>query len=545
MIKIFLYWNTIRHLKIQQIYRRLWFHLIKPKLNQNSIPLLRTQTGIWLPPACRKKSLLNKNTFFFLNQRGNLDDNGWNNKENDKLWVYNQHYFDDLNAEHSKERFEWHIFLLKKWIKENKPCFGSGWEPYPTSLRIVNWIKWQYNGNALNRECLHSLAIQARWLFVRIEWHILGNHLFANAKSLVFAGLFFEGKEADGWFLMGLKIITKELTEQVLPDGGHFELSPMYHSIFLEDLMDLINLSQLYPERIPKDQKKAWKKNAERMLKFLLGICHPDGEIPLFNDAAKGIAPKPLELVKYAKRLNLNIPKPTPKIKKVSFQQYNDSGYICFKSDFAFSMLDVAKIGPNYLPAHGHADTLSFELSVFKKRFIVNGGTSTYQRGPIRQFERSTSAHNTIEIDNKNSSEVWSEFRVARRAYPLNLKIEDNKNEIKVYCSHNGYKQTHKRKWIFSENKLLIEDKILGEFNKGFARFYLHPDIKIIKKKQDTYLLEHGGKTLVIKNLVGNGQIKPGFYAPEFGKRVKTNCLVVDLVDSRCSMVEISWGVCH
>ena len=170
MIKIFLYWNTIRHLKIQQIYRRLWFHLIKPKLNQNSIPLLRTQTGIWLPPACRKKSLLNKNTFFFLNQRGNLDDNGWNNKENDKLWVYNQHYFDDLNAEHSKERFEWHIFLLKKWIKENKPCLGSGWEPYPTSLRIVNWIKWQYTFEGILKIILKIRLCLTRSIYICMDF---------------------------------------------------------------------------------------------------------------------------------------------------------------------------------------------------------------------------------------------------------------------------------------------------------------------------------------------------------------------------------------
>ena len=88
-------------------------------------------------------------------------------------------------------------------------------------------------------------------------------------------------------------------------------------------------------------------------------------------------------------------------------------------------LIDVAKIGPDYLPGHAHADTLSFELSLYGKRLLVNSGISRYGTSLIRQFERSTEAHNTVAIDNKNSSEVWSGFRVARRAYPLDLKIEE------------------------------------------------------------------------------------------------------------------------
>ena len=41
-----------------------------------------------------------------------------------------------------------------------------------------------------------------------------------------------------------------------------------------------------------------------------------------------------------------------------------------------FAIFDVAPLGPDYLPGHGHADTLSFELSLFGHRFITNSGTS-------------------------------------------------------------------------------------------------------------------------------------------------------------------------
>src|SRR5262249_13815017 len=146
----------------------------------------------------------------------------------EKLWRYNLHYFDDLNAYDAAQRQEWHCSLLSQWVCENTPGFGTGWEPYPTSLRMVNWIKWVLTGNRLPAECIQSLAVQARWLSQRLEIHLLGNHLLANAKALLFAGIFFDGAEADEWLVRGLRILEREVAEQVLPDGGHIERSPMY-----------------------------------------------------------------------------------------------------------------------------------------------------------------------------------------------------------------------------------------------------------------------------------------------------------------------------
>ncbi len=108
---------------------------------------------------------------------------------------------------------------------------------------MVNWIKWFLAGASPEPEWLDSLADQVRVLERRLEFHLLGNHLLANAKALVFAGFFFEGPDAQRWLYRGRTILDSELPEQVLPDGGHFERSPMYHAIILEDLLDLENLS--------------------------------------------------------------------------------------------------------------------------------------------------------------------------------------------------------------------------------------------------------------------------------------------------------------
>ena len=108
------------------------------------------------------------------------------------------------------------------------------------------------------------------------------------------------------------------------------------------------------------------------MFKWLETMCHPDGEISFFNDSALGIAPKIHDLKSYANRLNINY-------KSIKFNKIinlSNSGYIRMTSNDAVALLDTAPIGPDYLPAHAHADTLSFELTLFGQRVFVNSGTS-------------------------------------------------------------------------------------------------------------------------------------------------------------------------
>jgi len=132
--------------------------------------------------------------FVFLNEEGKLSGpDSWNDPSREKLWLYNLHYFDDLNAVGASERLDWHRALIQRWVVENPPTKGNGWESYPLSLRIVNWVKWGLQGNAMEPDWLDSLAVQVRFLRKRLEVHLLGNHLFANAKALVFAGLYFSG----------------------------------------------------------------------------------------------------------------------------------------------------------------------------------------------------------------------------------------------------------------------------------------------------------------------------------------------------------------
>lgn len=499
-----------------------------------------------MPPILNRPSLTGPEQFIFFGERGSLESLGWNGPAMEKLWRYNQHYFDDLNAHSAAQRQKWHLDLLKHWVRKNPPSLGVGWESYPTSLRIVNWIKWSLRGGALPDVCIHSLAIQTRFLSKRLEWHLLGNHLLANAKALVFSGLFFEGVEADGWLRVGLRIIESEMAEQILQDGGHLERSPMYHAIVLGDLLDLINASQLWPKSIDVSVVLKWKSIASRMLLWLKTMTHPDGEISLFNDAAFGIAAPFKELLDYAHTLGVQIELDTSK-SDIAVYQLEESGYIRISSDKAVAFLDVAPVGPDYLPGHAHADTLSFEASIYDQRIIVNGGTSLYGVSSKRLQERQTAAHSTVEVGGISSSEVWSGFRVAKRANPFDLNIKSTEDEGYVACSHDGYRRLrgepiHRREWHLTKNTLTISDWVIGGRYKSIARFILHPSVCIERLSLSDWCIGTPlGQKVLFKVLTGNGFVESANYAPEFGLVLQTQCLVIELTSGR-SEAKLQWS---
>ena len=478
----------------------------------------------------------------------------WNRLAQEKLWLYNLHYFDDLNASGASERKDWHASLILRWITDNPPAYGIGWDSYPTSLRIVNWIKWLVGGGDPVPGMLRSLFFQSHWLSNRLERHLLGNHLFANAKALIFTGLFFQGERGSKWLESGLKIVSYELSEQVLPDGGHFERSPMYHAIFLEDLLDLINSTRYWPGLIPSGAIDYWRETAERMAYWLQGMTHPDGEISFFNDSAIGIACKPSELLSYAERLDLTgvsrsrvgvcasiITSASELQPKSSFVHYQDSGYVRLEGVVFKAFLDVAPVGPDYLPGHAHADTLSFELSVFSQRVIVNGGTSCYGSGVERLLERRTAAHSTVEIAGVDSSEVWGGFRVARRAYPFDLELQPGSGY--VACSHNGYTRlpgtpVHRRVWQMTEDSFQVNDTVRGGKYTSRARYIFHPAIQVAATDTNTWHLTlAGGQRLRLTAQAGQGRIEPASYAPQFGKQVPTQSLVIELAAGVANLI--------
>lgn len=435
-----LIFHTVRYLKWTQIWHRVTFRLCHPKPDLSPAPerngKCRFSVAFPSMPNCYSGS----DTFLFLNEKEQFT--SWNDTNRNKLWLYNLHYFDWLRQPglSEDEGNRW----IEKWIEENPAPNGNGWEPYTLSLRIVNWIKWDLSGHKLTEKAKDSLAVQIRFLRKRLEYHLLANHFLANAKALVFAGMFFEGAEAERWLKKGLEIYREQLPEQILADGGHFELSPMYHSIILEDLLDLKNI------HAPLELDDY----IEKMTCWLAVMTGPDGKIALFNDAADGIALSPAKLKGYAGSLGIR----TKELKTpVLLPQ---SGYARLSSGDLTLIADCGEIGPSYQPGHAHADALSFEVWKGGRKVLTNSGTGRYFSSPERNYQRSTVAHNTVVIDDRNSSQVWSAHRVAKRGRIVQRELESDRELTASFQNDSGI--VHERKWRLPDGEsILIDDRIV------------------------------------------------------------------------------------
>ncbi|OOF02130.1 hypothetical protein BZG80_13270 [Salinivibrio sp. MA440] len=550
MKRVFLLLHTVHYLKIRQVAYRLYYKMRKPRLKNMSEPEVRGVLGSWSGAAFFLPATDDGEGFTFLGETGDLT-SGWNNHRFSKLWLYNLHYQDDLNAVGVSSRDELCRLLVENWIAANPPLQGNGWEPYCLSLRIVNWTKFfsRLSPDTIDRQWLRSLACQADALIQQLEFHILANHLFANAKALVFVGTFLGGRQGDTWLKEGLTILDQEVSEQFLTDGGHYELSPMYHATLLWDVCDLVQLQQQTQLAIFDERVECWRRVITQGVRWLRKLIHPDGDIAFFNDATLGIAPTLEQLERYAEQLGCSPSSDTDDDNaSLQFNHMKASGYAVIDwPEQHRIVLDVGRVGPDYQPGHAHADTLSFELSLFAQRVLVNSGISQYGEGIERQQQRATSAHNTVEVDGHNSSEVWAGFRVARRAKPIDLSIKNNSHRVQIKAAHDGYqrlrgKVTHQRQWIANPSSLVIEDRVTGLFNQAKAYFHVHPAVcleRVAGSHWKGYL--QNGQVVELRFEGGIVQQKSSEWHPGFGLSVATHCLIVTFLSNNL-ITHISWS---
>jgi len=520
-------WHTVRHLRAGQVLNRVTRKLHRPGAATAGRAIIRARPGTWVAPAPKHAAYVSETQVRFLNQTKSIAGaDAWRPPDASALWTYHLHYFDDMNASDAAHREQWHRSLVRRWIDENPDSARVAWDPYPISLRAVNWIKWQLAGNSHDQRTLDSLQAQLQRLHATIEYHLLGNHVFENAKALLFGGCFLAGEQADRWFATGLQLLQRELQEQVLADGGHFELSPMYHAIVNEGVLDLVNLGRAYQRR----ELLALEPKVAPMLRWLDCMTHPDGEPALFNDTAFAHAPSFAELLGYARRLSLDGFQPRER----PLQVLPQSGYARVSLGPLEAFLDIGQVGPDHQPAHAHADTLSFELSCGGHRLFVNSGTSLYEPSEERIRQRSTAAHNTAVIDGRNSSDVWSAFRVGRRARVQARRWEVEPDRVLVAAAHDGFSHlpggpVHRRRWSFSPRHVSIADEIAGRgVHSVELSLYLHPQVSARFVGDRQVALGRGGVEIGRLTFAGSleWRLADTSYHPGFGVSVPTLKLV-------------------
>lgn len=495
--------NTVKYLKPLQVYYRLYYFIknkiIGKDIIQRSVPIFGPIK--WESKLNHPVSYLNKNkSFTFLNIIHQFPDQiDWNYGDYGKLWTYNLNYFDFLNQDGILK--ETGIEVINDYIKNDK-ILKDGKESYPISLRGINWVKFLSENEINNTVINRTLFYQYRILFKNLEYHLLGNHLLENAFSLLFGAYYFQDEKL---YAKSKELLITELDEQILKDGAHYELSPMYHQILFSRLLDCINLIKLNPEWKGDNLITFLKEKASLMNSWLKNITYKNGEIPMVNDATYGIAPSSKNLFSYAEHLgilNQKIP-------------LYDSGYRKIKSTTYELFIDIGNVGPSYQSGHAHSDTFNFELIINGKPVIVDVGTSTYEKNLKRQEERSTKSHNTVKIGSKDQTQVWGGFRVAKRAKITDLIEKPNFIE----ASHDGYSSDgyiHKRSFLWGSKDLVIRDEInRSTYNNAKAFFHFHSSIKRPLINKNTVRLEPSGLSIAFEKasniVIEEYQLSKGF----------------------------------
>jgi uncharacterized heparinase superfamily protein len=384
------------------------------------------------------------------------------------LWRFHLYYWDwawALAGEHRGTDAQ-AVFaaIWESWHAAVVPGRGAAWHPYPAALRAWSFCglyRQFVRGSRIDDPFLAELAAHAGFLRRNLETDVGGNHLIKNLKALAGLAVFFGD---DALLARTLRRLRRQLAVQVLPDGGHYERAPAYHCQVLGDLIDIAGLL-----RAGGHNELAGLPEAIIAMRGWLGaVLTPLGDVPLLNDGF----PVSRELLAGLEPTEPPT-RPLHVLPATGLARATTRGW--------HVLADIGLPCPRELPAHAHADTLSFVLHVDGEPLLIDTGTSSYAPDPVRHRERSTAAHNTVEVDGRDSTEVWGAFRAGRRARVLDVSADASGETVTVEAAHDGYRNLrgrprHSRRWSLRPHELRVEDTVSGRGqHRVTVRWHLAP----------------------------------------------------------------------
>lgn len=439
------------------------------------------------------------------------------------LWGFHLHYHEFLE-EAGSEEFQ---AIVLDWIALNPPYakryWFDAWSSYALSLRAVVWMQQldRRRGelpDAFLAAACRSLCEQVLFLEANLELDLGGNHLLKNVKALLYAARFLGTTAAPRWRLRAETVLARELAEQILPDGLHFERSPAYHGQAFADLLECKHAAGPGPLATRLDAHLA------AMAQALADLTHPDGLPSLFNDGGLHMGYEPGALLAAWAQDRGETPAGRSAVRLAV------AGYFGLRSGSDLLLMDAGPVAPDALPAHGHGDILGFEWTVAGRRLVVDTGVFEYASGERRRRSRSTEAHNTVTVDGADQCEFYGEFRVARRARVTVERAEVGGGRIEVTASHDGFTRLpgggiHRRTLSGTLDAFTLDDSISGSRGTADAWIILHPDARVTIDGSRARISCRG----VVAELVASAPLSAGPWEwwPDFGVSIPTTRLRV------------------
>lgn len=358
---------------------------------------------------------------------------------------------------------------LESWFDACPYRLGPNWSSaLEAAIRLINWsAAWQLLGgvrSTLFRDRLGA-ALRERWLdsvyqhaeFIHGYFSLYSsanNHLLGEASGLFLAALTWpHWPRARVWRDAAKRILEREALLQNAPDGVNREQAVAYQQFTLDFLL----LPLLAGKANGLSFSGAYASRIEAMLEFLASIMDAGGHVPMLGDADDGFVMRLSQEADFCPYRSLLATgavlygRPEFKAKAGALDDktrwllgeqaesrfrsigsggarlpvrtaFPEGGYYVLGSDFETPremrmLVDAGPIGYRSIAAHGHADALSFTLSVGGRELLIDPGTYAYHtRGRWRQYFRGTSAHNTVVVDGLSQSEPGGNFMWLRKA---------------------------------------------------------------------------------------------------------------------------------
>lgn len=461
--------------------------------------------------------------------------------------------------------------LFLDWNKANPFMWGPEWtSPMEESIRLVNWLFaaafLEASGDVKVQQLRSELCAGAWVMAAHVRKHYsryssANNHTIVEAAGVVVAASVF-GKQ--DWVNEALELLEAEVALQTYPDGVNKEQALHYQLFVMEALCIVSHVLRAAGECFPE----TLIAQLQLMARYVRACCVGGGEYVEFGDNDDGIilslgpckpnypeyvlALVSLEVgvgVRWDESVNccetLNWLYSSEQIEAGSkmplavnkpVENFPDGGVAIVRSRngrvvFAF---DYGPIGFGQLAAHGHADALSFQMYIDGEPVFVDPGTYIYNGNQeMRSYFRSTCAHNTVCINDKNQSEMLGAFLWGRKANCKLLNFEQHEDgSVILIAEHDGYQPAiHRRTFEFDgEKTLTIKDEIYNDENaQGVASFVLAPNVKCVIDNQSVSITLNGKR--VFLTFIGNNQCSlkcaKMHYSKAYGTLEETIMLVV------------------
>jgi uncharacterized heparinase superfamily protein len=450
--------------------------------------------------------------FVYLNREADFSGGiRWRDEGASPLWTYQLQYLGCVADLARTGRVADAARILAAWRDEfGKRWDAAAWHPYPASLRLVNLCVAASAAGGFEKlgDGVHELAaLHAAFVLRHVERDVRGNHILENARALLWASRTFARGAAGECERTARTILETEIEEQVLPDGGHFELSPMYHCIVMRDLLEIRALLGDGDPLVETHVAPA----LDRMGDFLAGVLCPDGDIPLLGDSVRNFGPPPKELLRLVGK--------EPAVFE-GVRSFPDTGLHVLRNARIWAIFDAGPVCPDYLPAHGQADTLTIEVWVDGVCVIADPGVFDYS-GPERQWGRSSEAHSTVTFG-RDTSEVYDSFRIGGRAEVNLVDVSPQTRRIAARMRPFGMRGVLSRTVQLADGVLTIEDGSTLELALFQSSMHLAPGAWVFER--DEYgVVAATSRAARIEGVGAKAQ--PGRVSREFGMLETTTIL--------------------